>query len=374
MLSFNFYNFFKVTKTVLVYVFFFIQAIPVSAEILNQKEIELLSFGNTLFDYFDKKNLHLIKYVPDALEAGFDPSIDLNGETILHRAISSAKNYEGCALWKDYLKALNAIVYSGIDIYAKYSDKTALTLAFDLYLVKKWDENQYTINGLHLAQILEPFLSVGFDPYSYYKKNLSFFDAAASYNFNEVVDLILGENMIEHHEAPFQTWNLSYIRKQISQGKDFSHYGLNVACPNDAYGSLSFLHKNQRKRCQVAIMILLENGFDPCKKQIADQIIETPLHTAAWLGNKEIIDLLIKNGADIEAKNANGFTPLMVATFSRQAESFSCLVHHGADLNIIVPKTNSSLKNYIRDGQFKKFFKDLRLVYRGMETIQLIMY
>jgi len=36
----------------------------------------------------------------------------------------------------------------------------------------------------------------------------------------------------------------------------------------------------------------------------------TPLHRAAWKGHKEVAELLITNGADVNAKNADGHTPL----------------------------------------------------------------
>jgi len=378
MLNFNLCNLLKVTNTILTSVFFIIYTVSASAESLNLKETESLSFTNTLFEYFDENNLHLIKHVPDALEFGFDPSIDLNGETILHRAISFAKYYEGCALWNDYLKALNSLVCSGIDINVKYNTKTPIELSVDLFLIAKMDENRYAINELHLAQILEPFLLAGFDPQSVYKitphymQKISFFDIFDRYGYKAVTDLIIGDNSFQGN--PFYDWDLSNLYKRLQAGQDFRNYTLMQACPLEHLGySAIRLSKIQRERLQTAVMILLENGFESIG--IGDEN-NTPLHQAASLGNKEVIDLLMKNGAivDLEKKNAEGFTPLMLAAFGRRAESFSCLVHYGADLNIIVPKTNLSLKHYIQYGQFKDFFTDLRCVYRGMEAIRLIMY
>ena len=39
----------------------------------------------------------------------------------------------------------------------------------------------------------------------------------------------------------------------------------------------------------------------------------TPLHYAAQKGHKEIIELLITNGADLNAKTGRGTTPLHLA-------------------------------------------------------------
>ena len=36
----------------------------------------------------------------------------------------------------------------------------------------------------------------------------------------------------------------------------------------------------------------------------------TPLHRPAFSGHKEIVELLIANGADLNAKDVNGHTPL----------------------------------------------------------------
>lgn len=333
---------------------------------------------NSIFECFDKKKLELIKLIPLLVEREFNFDETIDGETILHKAISSAKFYEGCSLWKDYIKALETLIHLGANINTKFENKTPIELAVDLFLIRKWDENKYTINGLHLAQMLEPFLLAGFDPHSIYKiepfhKNeISFFDIFERYDYNEVTDLIIGDNTLTREGDAFLNWDLSTLRKKLYHGwLDFRNSSLLAIRP---YVSN---HKMQRNRCQAIAMIFLENGLEPTGINAIDNMKNTPLHDAAYLGNKEVIDLLIKNGAaiDLETKNAEGFTPLMCAAFSKQAESFSCLVHYGADLNVIHKFTHGwTLKQYIRNGQFKDFFNNLRNVYRGMETIQLLMY
>ena len=48
----------------------------------------------------------------------------------------------------------------------------------------------------------------------------------------------------------------------------------------------------------------------------------TPLHETARSGRKEVVELLIANGADVNAKNRNGDTPLDYAiTFKRTTKS-----------------------------------------------------
>ena len=60
----------------------------------------------------------------------------------------------------------------------------------------------------------------------------------------------------------------------------------------------------------------------------------TPLHYAAHAGHKEIAELLIANGADINAKDMNGMTPLHRATYLGYKEIAELLIAKGADVNV----------------------------------------
>ena len=57
----------------------------------------------------------------------------------------------------------------------------------------------------------------------------------------------------------------------------------------------------------------------------------TPLHGAARLGNAETITTLIKAGADIEAKAEDGDTLLHMAALSGRAEAITVLIEAGAN-------------------------------------------
>ncbi|GMU23488.1 MAG: hypothetical protein AMXMBFR13_35660 [Phycisphaerae bacterium] len=61
----------------------------------------------------------------------------------------------------------------------------------------------------------------------------------------------------------------------------------------------------------------------------------TPLHTAASEGQNNVIEVLIKHGADLNANAFGGFTPLTVAVLTGHADSAQLLAKHGAELDLL---------------------------------------
>ena len=59
----------------------------------------------------------------------------------------------------------------------------------------------------------------------------------------------------------------------------------------------------------------------------------TPLHRVAYEGHKEIAELLIAKGADVDAKDKQGWTPLHFAAQFGHKEVVELLIAKGADLN-----------------------------------------
>ena len=59
----------------------------------------------------------------------------------------------------------------------------------------------------------------------------------------------------------------------------------------------------------------------------------TPLHRAASGGHKEVVELLIAEGADVNAKTDAGFTPLCDAAQFGHKEIAELLIATGADVN-----------------------------------------
>jgi ankyrin repeat protein/acetyl esterase/lipase len=65
-----------------------------------------------------------------------------------------------------------------------------------------------------------------------------------------------------------------------------------------------------------------------------DELGYTPLHRAVHYADKELVELLISNGADVNAKNKWGRTPLRWAIYNRDKVMIKLLVSKGADINM----------------------------------------
>jgi uncharacterized protein len=70
----------------------------------------------------------------------------------------------------------------------------------------------------------------------------------------------------------------------------------------------------------------------------------TALHNAAANGHSRLCKLLIEQGADVNAKDINGFTPLINAVYAGQNETMRLLLENKADSNA-VPKSGSTALN-----------------------------
>ena len=106
-----------------------------------------------------------------------------------------------------------------------------------------------------------------------------------------------------------------------------------VACKEERQTSdlLTAIDKGQSD----VVQELLGSGIDPNKDAGPEGAY--PLHLAALKGNKEIVQILLDNGAkiDLRATNKDEATPLAWAAFLGQKDVVSLLIEAGAPINAI---------------------------------------
>jgi ankyrin repeat protein len=87
---------------------------------------------------------------------------------------------------------------------------------------------------------------------------------------------------------------------------------------------------------------------------------ETPLHVAAFIGHRELLETLIQSGADLDSRDLLGHTALHKAVIIGQIESIQCLIARGAKINII-DKEQRTPAHYAIKHHLDEIFKDFIL-------------
>jgi ankyrin repeat protein len=144
----------------------------------------------------------------------------------------------------------------------------------------------------------------------------------------------LGENLDLNSAAYHGHWRLSQFL--LAQGADPNH-----ALPETGETPLhTALSTANRPAFEHVVAVLLAHGADPnrrtregavtgCFMRDARTRGETPLHRAAAFGSRRSVERLIAAGADIEARDAHGDSPLAWASWHGRPDAILRLLCHG---------------------------------------------
>jgi len=130
---------------------------------------------------------------------------------------------------------------------------------------------------------------------------------------------------ISIHEA-FKAGNIEAVKQHLAAGTDVNAKGPNAG--------LTPLHRAAYYGLKEIVELLLDKGADVNAKE---EVGWTPLHYAAAMSHKAIAELLLDKGADVNAKDDGGDTPLDVAMLGNDKETAELIRKHGG-------KTGEKLK------------------------------
>jgi ankyrin repeat protein len=98
-------------------------------------------------------------------------------------------------------------------------------------------------------------------------------------------------------------------------------------------GDTAIMKASRRCNGSNIVAFLLENGANINDKEVRDTIDQTPLIVAADGGCKDIVEMLLEAGANIEHRNDQGETALIAAAQNGHKEIVQMLLDAGANVN-----------------------------------------
>ncbi|MBW9153060.1 ankyrin repeat domain-containing protein [Clostridium estertheticum] len=149
--------------------------------------------------------------------------------------------------------------------------------------------------------------------------------------------------------------NVDAIRDYLNKAKDLNP---DLKLENILYYAIDNCQNNYFK----TIELLINNGANINAHN--SDLLETPLHKlcARIKPHIDVITMILKKGAKVNAINISGKTPVFYCSFNYSVELLNLLVKYGADINIRDKYKNTLLHDdYINcfDEHFEEFLKSL---------------
>ena len=264
----------------------------------------------------------------------------LNDGTEVNAKSGTGRTPLHLAAFKDYKEIVKLLIESGADVNAKdMDDATPLDFAMSegeketAELLRKHGGKHGTIHsavGGGDVEAVKEFLVAGADVNVKAQFGETLLHAAVSNNHKEIAELLIKEgadvNAVAMDDVFFEKTPLDVANKH-NQG---------------AVAALLRMHGGKtREELEAPIDAAKKGDIEAVKQHLAagadvnyrNKNGDTLLNYAAFLGHKEIVELLIENGADMNAKGLADWTPLHLAAQNKQEQIVQLLIANGAEVN-----------------------------------------
>ncbi|PVD23407.1 hypothetical protein C0Q70_16676 [Pomacea canaliculata] len=108
--------------------------------------------------------------------------------------------------------------------------------------------------------------------------------------------------------------------------------GALVDCQQDDKTTPLHLAAAQGNLDMITLMFELQTANFSSALGAVDAMKMTPLHRAALFNHVQVVEFLIRNGAEIDSVDNTSSTPLLLAASKGSWDSVLCLIQHGADI------------------------------------------
>ena len=267
------------------------------------------SSHDDLFFALREGNIKRVEILMQSKNIGIDTKLDLE--------IDSSDNYNtplATATLYGHIGLVKHLIERGADVNAKnFYDRTAL---------------MYAVEGRY-QQIIALLLANGADINAQDKYGSTPLMWAIERGYTDIVNFLIqrGANLNLKDKSHDQTALMLAVRKgYIDIVNIFLNDGADVNTKTDEGDTL--LRMAISNEHPETALLLIQNGADVNFIEKASYI--TPLWLAAGRGQTQVVELLLKYGADLNAKDKCGRTPLKRAMLGQHAETVAFLISQGA--------------------------------------------